>query len=649
MSAEFHFAFIAPYPQLATLARQQAAALGCRLTVIDGAFDAVARQIARLPDDISAVISRGGTAEKIRLYTLKPVVSIETSALDLLTLLLPLRGEVARVGVISYRQPLPGVAPIAQALAMEIRQDVFDAHEDIDALLLSEEIRALDVVIGGILVVRAAQRHGVSARLLTADDDAIYRALHQAMLLAHAEDESRKKAAQLDTMLATIAEALIVTDAQDRIIQVNPAALTILRRELPAVIGREIRTLIPDSRTRDVLKSQRSQLGQVVEVNGDTFIVNRVSIVSQGRSLGVVCTLSASRLIRHAEHRLRQQEGRRQGFVARYDFDDIHTADPAMQDIKTLARHYAATQANVLIQGESGTGKELFAQSLHRSSARRSQPFVAINCAAIPENLLESELFGYVDGAFTGANRRGKAGLFELAHGGTLFLDEIGELPLSMQTKLLRALQEKEIMRIGGSEVLPVDVRIITATNQDLRRRIDERLFRGDLYYRLNTLHILLPPLRSRDDDIRLLGCHFLQTLGCHLDGDQEAALLAALCHHPFHGNVRELWAIIERFAILYRVFPALTPTQILQRYCLPDEADSEAGERGVLTCRIPLLDDFKLMTGHCQRQIVQYYLARNQQNQQRAARQLNISKMSIYRHIHGQSSEEDRHDASEP
>ncbi|WFO11492.1 sigma 54-interacting transcriptional regulator [Edwardsiella ictaluri] len=286
---------------------------------------------------------------------------------------------------------------------------------------------------------------------------------------------------------------------------------------------------------------------------------------------------------------------------------------------------------------------------MHRSSARRSQPFVAINCAAIPENLLESELFGYVDGAFTGANRRGKAGLFELAHGGTLFLDEIGELPLSMQTKLLRALQEKEIMRIGGSGVLPVDVRIITATNQDLRRRIDERLFRGDLYYRLNTLHILLPPLRSRDDDIRLLGRHFLQTLGCCLDGEQEAVLLAALCRHPFHGNVRELRAIIERFAILYRVFPALTPTQILQRYCQPDEAVSEAGGRGVLTCRIPLLDDFKLMTGHCQRQIVQYYLARNQQNQQKAARQLNISKMSIYRHIHGQSPEADRHDASEP
>ncbi|WCF13839.1 sigma 54-interacting transcriptional regulator [Edwardsiella piscicida] len=285
---------------------------------------------------------------------------------------------------------------------------------------------------------------------------------------------------------------------------------------------------------------------------------------------------------------------------------------------------------------------------MHRSSARRSQPFVAINCAAIPENLLESELFGYVDGAFTGANRRGKAGLFELAHGGTLFLDEIGELPLSMQTKLLRALQEKEIMRIGGSEVLPVDVRIITATNQDLRRRIDERLFRGDLYYRLNTLHILLPPLRSRDDDIRLLGRRFLHTLGCRLDEEQEAALLTALCRHPFHGNVRELRAIIERFAILYRVFPALTPTQILLRYCQPDEADG-AASGDVLTCRIPLLDDFKLMTGHCQRQIVQYYLARNQQNQQKAARQLNISKMSIYRHIHDPSSEADRREASEP
>lgn len=642
MAAPFHFAFIAPYPQLAILAQQRAAELGCRLTVINGAFDAVARRVARLPEDISVVISRGGTAEKIRLYTLRPVVSIDTSALDLLTLLLPLRGAVTRVGVISYRQPLAGDAPIAQALAMQIQQEVYHSQDDIDALLLREDIRRLDVVVGGILVVRAAQRYGVNARLLTADSDAIHRALQQAMLLAQAEDESRKKAAQLDTMLATIAEALIVTDTQDRIIQVNPAALKILRRELSAVIGREIRTLIPDSRTQDVLTSQQSQLGQLLEINGETFVVNRVPIVSQGHSLGVVCTLSTSRLIRHAEHRLRQKDRHRQGFVARYDMDDILSASPAMQAMKTLALHYAATQANVLIQGESGTGKELFAQSLHRNSARRHHPFVAINCAAIPENLLESELFGYVDGAFTGAKRKGKAGLFELAHGGSLFLDEIGELPLNMQTKLLRVLQEKEIMRIGSSEVVPVDVRIITATNQDLHRQIGERLFRSDLYYRLNTLHILLPPLRHRGDDIRLLGRHFLQALACDLPTEQCESLLATLCQYPFNGNVRELRAIMERFAVLYRVFPALSPIEILQRYCLAQAPSAVAQDSAVLTCQIPLLDDFKLMTSYCQRQIVHYYLARNQHNQQKAARQLNISKMSIYRHLNGYAGEDD-------
>ncbi|WP_237753623.1 sigma 54-interacting transcriptional regulator [Edwardsiella piscicida] len=607
--------------------------------MIDGAFDSVARQVSCLPKEIAAVISRGGTAEKIRLYTHKPVVSIETSALDLLALLLPLRGQAATIGVISYRQPLPGVELIAQALGMRICQDVFHSREDIDALLQRDEMRNLDIIVGGILVVRAAQRLGVNARLLTADEDAIHRALQQAILLAQAEDESRHKAAQLDTMLSTIAEALIVTDDQDRIIQVNPAALKILQCEVSEVMGLEIRSLIPDSQTQDVLRSQQSQLGQVLEVKGETFVANRVPIISQGRSLGVVCTLSASRLIRHAEHRLREKERLRQGFVARYNIDDILTSSPKMQALKTLVLHYAATQANVLIQGESGTGKELFAQSIHRNSSRSHRPFVAINCAAIPENLLESELFGYVDGAFTGATRKGKAGLFELAHGGTLFLDEIGELPLNMQTKLLRVLQEKEIMRIGSNEVVPVDVRIITATNQDLQGQIGERLFRNDLYYRLNTLHIQIPPLRSRDDDLCFLGRRFLQEMECSLAEPQEKALLVALCRHPFNGNVRELRAIMERFSILYRVFPALSPAQLLQRYCLTEETsridEKNGAEEGeVLTCQVPLLDDFKLMTHHCQCQIIQHYLDKNQQNHQKVAQQLKISKMSIYRHL---------------
>ncbi|XIC89436.1 sigma 54-interacting transcriptional regulator [Edwardsiella piscicida] len=609
------------------------------MTVIDGAFDSVARQVSCLPKEIAAVISRGGTAEKIRLYTHKPVVSIETSALDLLALLLPLRGQAATIGVISYRQPLPGVELIAQALGMRICQDVFHSREDIDALLQRDEMRNLDIIVGGILVVRAAQRLGVNARLLTADEDAIHRALQQAILLAQAEDESRHKAAQLDTMLSTIAEALIVTDDQDRIIQVNPAALKILQCEVSEVMGLEIRSLIPDSQTQDVLRSQQSQLGQVLEVKGETFVANRVPIISQGRSLGVVCTLSASRLIRHAEHRLREKERLRQGFVARYNIDDILTSSPKMQALKTLVLHYAATQANVLIQGESGTGKELFAQSIHRNSSRSHRPFVAINCAAIPENLLESELFGYVDGAFTGATRKGKAGLFELAHGGTLFLDEIGELPLNMQTKLLRVLQEKEIMRIGSNEVVPVDVRIITATNQDLQELIGERLFRNDLYYRLNTLHIQIPPLRSRDDDLCFLGRRFLQEMECSLAEPQEKALLVALCRHPFNGNVRELRAIMERFSILYRVFPALSPAQLLQRYCLTEETsridEKNGAEEGeVLTCQVPLLDDFKLMTHHCQCQIIQHYLDKNQQNHQKVAQQLKISKISIYRHL---------------
>lgn len=223
----------------------------------------------------------------------------------------------------------------------------------------------------------------------------------------------------------------------------------------------------------------------------------------------MVCTFADSGRIQRAEQRLRHQM-RNKGFVARYDFENILTDDPAMLTLKSLAQTYAAANATVLIQGETGTGKELFAQGIHHASRRAEGPFVAINCAAIPESLLESELFGYEEGAFTGARRSGKAGMFELAHQGTLFLDEVGELPLPLQARLLRVLQEREVVRLGGTQVIPVDVRILCATHRDLDRSVAAGAFRQDLLYRLNVLSLNVPPLRERRGDITHLARYFL-------------------------------------------------------------------------------------------------------------------------------------------
>lgn len=224
-----------------------------------------------------------------------------------------------------------------------------------------------------------------------------------------------------------------------------------------------------------------------------------------------------------------------------------------MRHLKELGVLYASTDANLLICGESGTGKELFAQSIHAASLRKDKPFVAVNCAAIPEGLLESELFGYEEGAFTGARRQGKAGMFELAHTGTLFLDEIGDLPLTLQGRLLRVLQERELVRVGGTQVIPLDVRVLCATHQDLRQLVAEERFRADLFYRLNVLSLRLPPLRERLEDIVDLAVSHLRE---HLDEPPAESLLVSqlerpLLRHPWPGNIRELLSLMERMAIV--------------------------------------------------------------------------------------------------
>jgi transcriptional regulator, propionate catabolism operon regulatory protein len=246
---------------------------------------------------------------------------------------------------------------------------------------------------------------------------------------------------------------------------------------------------------------------------------------------------------------------RRRPWSVRHELTDLIGDSAAIRHARQLAGRYARGEGTVLIVGESGTGKELLAQGIHCASRRFAQPFVAINCAAFTETLLESELFGYEDGAFTGARRGGKAGLFEAAHTGTVFLDEIGEMPLAMQTRLLRVLQQREVLRIGAVEPTHVDVRVIAATHRDLLQRIDEQAFRRDLYYRLNVLRVELPSLRERRSDVPLLTRHIVSRTCARLDAEEPivaahaAQLIAAAAEYGWPGNVRELENLIERIA----------------------------------------------------------------------------------------------------
>ncbi|OGW28853.1 MAG: hypothetical protein A2X56_01105, partial [Nitrospirae bacterium GWC2_57_13] len=249
----------------------------------------------------------------------------------------------------------------------------------------------------------------------------------------------------------------------------------------------------------------------------------------------------------------REVETLRNEVEEKYQFGNILGKNPRMQEIFRVITTVAETDATVLVQGESGTGKELIARAIHYNSNRKDHPFVVVSCSALPETLLESELFGHEKGSFTGAIRQ-RIGRFESAQGGTVFLDEIGEMPTAVQMKLLRVLQEREIERVGGNETLKVDVRIIAATNRDLQKAMADRIFREDLFYRLNVVPIKLPPLRERLDDVPLLAAHFLEKYGVKNNKAVQglsAEALGSLGRYSFPGNVRELENIIERAVIM--------------------------------------------------------------------------------------------------
>ncbi|HWS42686.1 MAG TPA: sigma 54-interacting transcriptional regulator [Pseudoflavonifractor sp.] len=307
------------------------------------------------------------------------------------------------------------------------------------------------------------------------------------------------------------------------------------------LIGRALFDVFPFLRSCEIHRGNETQ-EQLAVHDGKTYAVKLNLVLQTGRETGYL-QISDYWAEEQRQGNLRRQVTSRKS-KAKYTFGDIIGSSPKMAECKKIAQRMSYSNSSVLITGDTGVGKELFAQSIHSASDRKHQPFIAVNCGAIVESLLESELFGYEKGAFTGANKNGKQGLFELAHKGTLFLDEIGEMPLHLQVRLLRVLQEKEVVRVGGDTVIPVDVRVIAATNKDILQMIRRREFRSDLFYRLNVLPLYIPPLSDRREDILPLISYFKQELGVSFELSAEAE--NRILSYPFPGNVRELHNCVE-------------------------------------------------------------------------------------------------------
>lgn len=364
----------------------------------------------------------------------------------------------------------------------------------------------------------------------------------------------------LDTVLNIIYDGLIVVDENGTVTLSNRAFNDFLNLTASEITGKHITDVMADSRLHTVAQTGIPETGEILTIQGKPVIVSSMPITRQGKTVGAVgkatfphmaeIQLLAEKLAFLQNKVTYYQKELEKTKTTRDVLDGMIAESPAMKRIKAEIRQIAKSTSTVLITGESGTGKELVAQAVHLCSDRRQGPFVKVNCAAIPENLLEAEMFGYAPGAFTGAAKGGKQGRFELADGGTILLDEVGDMPIALQVKILRVIQEREFERLGDPRTRKVDVRILASTNTDLRKAIEKGSFREDLYYRLNVIGLHMPPLREHPDDIKPLVSRFVQKynriLQANISGIHPAAL-AILLRHSWPGNIRELENVIER------------------------------------------------------------------------------------------------------
>jgi len=383
----------------------------------------------------------------------------------------------------------------------------------------------------------------------------------------------------VETVLDAAYEGIVVVDERGTIVMFNRAYGEFLNVDPAAMIGRDVREAIENTRMHLVVQTGEPEIRQMQRIKGHDMVCDRIPIREGDRVVGAVGKvlfrdvseieeiLAHSRQLKSELEHYKSELKRRNG--TRYSLSSIVGGSPQLQHLKGLARQVARSNAAVLIGGESGAGKELFAHAIHNAGPRAPRPFVKVNCAALPEHLLEAELFGHADASAAGGRRGGKVGKFETAAGGTLFLDEVSDVPPSLQVKLLRAVHEREVERIGDPRPIPVDVRVIAATNRNLLRMVEERQFRADLYYRLNVIPFDVPPLRERRQDIPALAAHFLahhcEELGCE-EKSLSPEALHALAVYRWPGNVRELENALERAAALcdgHEITPAHLPLVI--------------------------------------------------------------------------------------
>jgi PAS domain S-box-containing protein len=547
--------FICPYPELAEIAKKACGTHNDILIEVARMDEAVRRAKQAEKAGFQVIISRGLTASRIEYSGVNvPVVNVHIGGYDILRAYYQAKKMGSKIGIVDVEDIILGISSFEEIVGETFLKYICNNDlDDINKGILYLKNKGADVVIGKIAMARLARQMGMDAVIIESGYEAVLMAVLEARKVSIVRKQEKKEAEQLKAIMEFTYDGIIALDKNGRITVFNRACEDISGWESEKALGHYVTDVIPAANCQKLLETREPELGEILEIGETRVVTNRVPIVVDKKVEGVVTTFQKIDMLQKLESKVRKKLATK-GLVARHSFADIVGASPEILKAVSIARNYALNDSTVLINGETGTGKDIFAQSIHNGSSRKNEPFMAINCAALPESILESELFGYVEGAFTGAKKGGKAGVFEMAHGGTLFLDEVGEMSPMLQVHFLRVVEQREVMRLGSSCLLPVNVRIIAATHRNLKQMVDEGSFREDLYYRLNVLSLKIPPLSLRGKDVLLLSQKFLQeyfkkqSKPMAIFSDEAARILL---NYEWRGNIRELRNVMERLAML--------------------------------------------------------------------------------------------------
>jgi transcriptional regulator with PAS, ATPase and Fis domain len=572
-----------------------------------------------LENGYEVILCHGGTGDTIFRSVPHSVVKIERSDMDVLRALRVAEKYSDRIILASYQDEFHDSIAVEMERILDIKVQcaIYDSPAMMRQAIQQCVLQGFKVLIGGGVSKACMEEYGGRGFIIKPSHRSIQLAFKRGRHLAQSQREAKRRNGNMMMILEHLQEGVLCIDSEQHVLIANKAAYQFLN--VPTQADESFfRKFFKPLGLIDTLSDLTPKENKIVDLQGEAFIATTYPLILYSDTPCAVSLFRDTPSLQSISNKINKVLYSR-GLSARTTIDDIKGQSLPIRQMKEKLRQYAPSDVNIFIQGETGAGKELAAHALHAGSRRKNRPFVAVNISAVPCQLIESELFGYEKGAFTDA-RKAKAGRMEVASGGTLFLDEIGNLSLPMQAKLLTAIEKRQISRLGATDIIPIDVRLISATNVNIRELVEEGNFRQDLLYRINTIEITIPPLRERGEDVLLLADYFLQRYTHkykkEINGLSREAKQKLMRYH-WPGNVRELQHAIER-AIILSDSPLLKPANFMLQ---------PQPEKRVNTDEILNLEQLE-------RNAIERAMKRSEGNLSRAAEYLGITRYALYRKL---------------